>query len=56
MNKLSEGIDFNILTFYYTSNSAPQCFACFKGPLIMCNDIKNGRISLQKEQKIQEEF
>ena len=54
--KWSEEIDFNNLSYYYTVKSAPKYFVCFKGPLIMYNDIKNGRVSLQKEEKIQEEF
>ena len=41
INKLSAGIDFNNLT-YYTRKSAPKYFHCFKGPLIIYNDIKNG--------------
>ena len=55
-NKLSEGIDFSNLTYYYTSKSAPKSFVRFKGPLIIYNDIKNGRINLQKETKNQEEL
>ena len=53
INKLCEGIDFNSLTYYYTSKSVPKYFIY---PLIIYNDIKSGRISLQKEEKIQEEF
>ena len=45
INKLSEGIDFNDSTYYYTSKRASKYFVRFKGPLIICNDIKNGRIS-----------
>ena len=45
INKLSEGIDFNDSTYYYTSKRASKYFVLFKGPLIICNDIKNGRIS-----------
>ena len=56
INKLSAGIDFYNLTHYYTSKNAPKYFVCFKTPLILHNDIKNGRISLQKEAKIREEF
>ena len=56
INKLIEETDFNNLTYYYTSKNAPKYFFRFKGPLIVYNDIKNGRISLQKEEKIQEEF
>ena len=40
-NKLSEGIDFNNLIYRCKGESAPK---------------KNGRISLEKEQKIKEEF
>ena len=52
INKFSEGIDFNNLTYYYTRKSAPNYFVCFKGALIIYNDIKNGQISLQKEEKV----
>ena len=52
ISKLSEGIDFNCLTYYYTSKNAPKLFVCFKGPFIIYNGIKNGRISLQKEGKL----
>ena len=45
VNKLSEKIDFNNLTYHYKGKSAPKCFIRFKGPLILYNDIKNGRIS-----------
>ena len=34
INKLSEGIDFDNLTYYCASNSAPKYFVCFKGPLV----------------------
>ena len=37
---LSEGIDFNNLTYYYTSKSAPKYFVRFKDPLIIYNDKK----------------
>ena len=33
INKLSEGIDFNYLTYYYTSKSAPKYFVRFKDSL-----------------------
>ena len=56
INKLSEEIDFNNLTYFYTGKIAPKCFVRFKVPLIIYNDIKNGRVSLQKEEKIQEDF
>ena len=55
-NKLSEEIDFNNLTYYYKIKSASKYFIRFKDPLIIYNYIKNGRISLQKQEKIQEEF
>ena len=54
INKSSEEINFNNLTYYYTENSAPKYFIRFKSQLIMHNDMKNDRISLQKEEKIQE--
>ena len=41
IKKLSEVIDFNNLTYYYKDNSAPKYFIRIKGPLIICNDIKN---------------
>ena len=56
IKKLIQGTDFNNLTHYYTGKSAPKYFACFKGPLIIYNYRKNGRISLQKEENVQEEF
>ena len=56
INKLSEEIDFNNLTYFYTGKSAPKYFVRFKVPLIIYNDIKNGRVSLQKEEKFQEDF
>ena len=42
INKLSEEIYFNNLTYYYTGQGAPKYFVRFKGPLIIYNDIKNG--------------
>ena len=56
INKLSERIDFKNLTYYYTRKSSPKYFVDFKGPLIIYNDAKNCGVSLQKEEKIQEEF
>ena len=56
MNKLSEGVDFNNLTYHYKDKSSPKSFIRFKDPLIIYNDIKNGQMSLQKEENIQEEF
>ena len=56
LNKLSEGIDFNNLTYQYKGKSAPKYVICFEGPLTIYNDVKNGRITLRKEEKIQEEF
>ena len=56
INKLSKIIAFNSLNYSYTSKNAAKYFVCFKGPLIIYNDIKNGRISLQKVEKIREEF
>ena len=54
--KLSEGIGFNNSIYYYASKSAQKYFVRFKGPLVIYNDINDGWISLQKEEKIQEEF
>ena len=56
INKVCKGIDFNNLTYYYTSKSALKYFVRFKGPLIIYNDVKNGWISLQKAEKIWEEL
>ena len=56
INKSSEEIDFNNSNYYYTGKSARKYFVHFKGPFIMYNDIRNYRISLQKEGKSQEEF
>ena len=39
INKSSEEIDFISWTYYYTNESAPKYFVCFKSPLIMYNDI-----------------
>ena len=36
--------------------NSPKYFIRFKVPLIIYNNIKNGQISLQKEEKVQEEF
>ena len=41
INELSEGIDFNNLTYHYTRKNSPKYFVCFKGPLIVYSDIKN---------------
>ena len=51
VNELNAGTDLNNLTYYYTGESALKYFVHFKGRLITCNDIKNGRISLQKQEK-----
>ena len=56
INKLSKEIDFNNLTYHYTSKTAPKYFVPFKGPLIIYNNIKYVQISLKKEEKIREEF
>ena len=56
INKLTEGICLNNLTHRYKDKSAPNSFIHFKGLLIIYNDITNGQISLQKEEKIQEVF
>ena len=49
-NKSSEGFDLNNLTQDHKGKSSPKYFICFKGPLKIHNDTKNGRISLQKEE------
>ena len=51
INILSEGIDFNNLAYHYKDKSAPKYVIHCKGPLVIYNDIKNGRISLQEEEK-----
>ena len=55
-NKSNEEIDFNNLTYYYTGKTAPKYIFRIKGSLIVYNDIKNGQISLQKEEKFKENF
>ena len=50
INKLIEVINFNNLTYHYTSKNAPKHFVRFKGPLLVYNNIKNGRISLKKRE------
>ena len=49
-------LNFLYIYKFYTRKSALKYFVRFKVPLIIYNDIKHGRISLQKEQNIQEEF
>ena len=49
IDKLSEGIDFNNLTYHFMGESTPRIFISFEGPLVRYNNIKNGRVSLQKE-------
>ena len=39
INKLSEEINFNNLTCYYTSKSAPKYFTRFKVPLCTYHDL-----------------
>ena len=56
INKLIEKIGFDNLAYYYTSKSARKSFVRFTDPLIIYNEIKNGQIRLQKEDKIQEEL
>ena len=50
IKKISEGIDFDNLSCYYTSKNAFKYFVCSKGPILIYNDV------LQKEEKIPEEF
>ena len=42
IDKVSEGIIFNNLIYYYTSESAPKYFVRFKGPLTIYYGKKNG--------------
>ena len=56
INELSEGIDLNILIYYYISKSASKYIVRFKGPLIVYTDIKNDQINLKKEETIQKKF
>ena len=51
INKLSEGIYFDNLTYYYTGKSTPKYFILFKGPLIIYNDIKNDHRNKKKIKK-----
>ena len=44
--KQKKGIDFNDLTYHYTSKTANI------STLIIYNDIKNGQTSLENEEKI----
>ena len=52
----SEGIDFNILTYLYEGKNALKYFILFKDQLVLYNNITNSQITLQKEEKIQEEY
>ena len=52
----SEGTDFNILTYLYEDRNASKYFILFKDQLVIYNNITNSRITLQKEEKIQEEY
>ena len=45
-----------ISTYYYTVKSSQKYFGRFKGLLIIYIDIKNARVSLQKEEKTLEVF
>ena len=50
---ISEKIDFNNLTYYFTSpNLVPINFISFRGPLIIYNEIKNGNTSIKRQKKI----
>ena len=44
------------MTYQYKGKTAQKYVICFKGPLTIYNNLKNGRITLRKEEKIQEEF
>ena len=52
INKLSEGIYFDNLTYYYTGKSALKYFIRLKGPLIIYNDIKNDHRNKKKSRRI----
>ena len=56
IDKFCEQINFNNSTYHYKGKSTPKYFICFKGPLIIYNNLKNGWINLQKEENIAEEF
>ena len=49
-------IDFNSLIYHYKSNTAPNTFIGFKGPLRFFNNIKEGNIALEKAEEEQKEF
>ena len=52
INKFNEGIDFFNLNYYHTRKNHSKHFVLFKGLLIIYNNIKNGRLSLRKEEKL----
>ena len=51
---LSKQIDFNNLIYHYKSENVPKIFLCFKGPIKIFKNIKEGNITLknQKNNKI----
>ena len=49
-------IDFNSLIYHYKSNTDPNTFIGFKGPLRFFNNIKEGNIALEKAEEEQKEF
>ena len=49
---MEEGLKYlKELTYYYAGKSALKCFVRFKSPLIIYNDIKNGRVFCRKKTK-----
>ena len=55
---MSKQIHFNNLTYRYTTPSlAPINFTRFKGPIHVCNDIKNSNsVALEKTEENQKQF
>ena len=55
--KMSDGIDFNNLIYYFTSpNFTPINFIGFRNPMHIYGNIKNGNLSTEKIEKHQEQF
>ena len=54
---MSDKVDFNNLTYYFTSlNINSLNFIKFKGPMHICDNIKNGETSIEKVEKDQKQF
>ena len=54
---MSKQIDFNNLTYHFKSeNLAPINSISFEGPMRVCNNIKNGNISIEQVEEDQKQF